>query len=168
MAKKKKQKKPGKKNTQIFLTVGLLMAAVFLPTTLLLIIAMMPSFVVILFDPLRRKTRGVTVGALNLAGCTPFLLELWTQGHDFQNSFSIIMDPFAISVIYAAAAAGYLVDWAMTGIVANFLYQQGFTRKKIIKERQSELLQRWGEGVTGDIPLDEEGFLLRSSDRENG
>ncbi|MCB1562578.1 MAG: hypothetical protein KDJ75_03300 [Alphaproteobacteria bacterium] len=153
-----KRRKKGK--AQLILIGGALMAAAFLPVTLFLTIALLPALTVIVLDPAKRKTKSITVGALNLAGASPFLLDLWAQGHDFEAAISAITDPFAITVIYTAAAAGYLIDWSMTGIIAAFLYQKGLARKKTIKERQAALVERWGEGVTGNIPLDEYGFPL--------
>lgn len=145
---------------RIFLILGLIMAAVFLPTTVLLAVGMLPTLVAALVDRSRRKTRAITVGAINLAGCTPFLLDMWTQGQSFEKAVSIIMDPTAIIVMYAAAAVGYMIDWAMSGIVASVLFQRGLARQQEIEKRQQELVVRWGQEVTGSIPLDEKGFPI--------
>jgi hypothetical protein len=159
MAKKSKQPKAGFK-AQIFIVLSLVMAAVFLPSSVLLLIGMMPTIAAALVDRSKRKTRAVTVGAMNLAGCTPFLLDLWHQGHSFEKSIDIIMDATAIIVMYSAATVGYLIDWAMAGIVASILYQRGLARKKAIMQRQQELIERWGREVTGELPLDDQGFPL--------
>lgn len=147
-------------NVRIFMVVGLIMAAVFLPTTVLLLIGMLPTFVAALVDRSRRKTRAFTVGAINLAGCTPFLLEMWMEGQTFEKAISIVLDPTAIIVMYAAAAVGYMIDWAMVGIVASVLYQRGLARQEQITKRQKELVARWGHEVTGAVPLDEKGFPI--------
>jgi len=177
MAKAKKSVKKGKKkgaakgkkknaNKQIFLVVGLLMALVFLPTTFVLAIGMMPTLAAIFVDRSKRKTKAVTVGAMNLAGCVPFLLELWMEGHNFEKSFMIVTDAKAIIVMFSAAAVGYLIDWAMTGIVAAFLLQRGKARAKAIKKRQKELKERWGKEVTGDVPVDQYGFAIEAIDQD--
>ncbi len=159
-----KKKKKGNLKTsykgQLFLIFGLVTAAVFLPSTVLLAIGMMPTLAAALVDRSRRKTKAVTVGAMNLAGCTPFLLELWYKGHSFEESAQIISQPTAIIVMYAAAAVGYLIDWALGGIVASVLYQRGNSRKKSIVQRQKDLVERWGREVTGELPLDEQGFPM--------
>ena len=142
------------------MVAALLMALVFLPTTFLLVIGMMPTVVAAIVDRSRRKTKAITVGAINLAGCTPFLLEMWIQGQDFDKAVSVITNPTAITVMYMAAAVGYLVDWAMSGIVASVLYQRGLSRRTEIQKRQRALIERWGEEVTGNIPLDEHGFPI--------
>lgn len=168
---KKKNKKKKKKNNnnkalkrQIFLIFGLLMAVVFLPTTFLLCIAMMPTFVAALVDKAKRKTRAITVGAMNVAGSMPFLLELWMEGHNFEKAFIIATDAKAIIVMYSAAAVGYLIDWAMTGVISGFLLQRGKARVKAIEKRQKELVERWGKEVTGEVAVDNYGFAIESSD----
>ena len=148
---------------QLFLMSGLLMAIVFLPTTVLLGIGMMPTIAAVFVDRSKRKTKAITVGAMNLAGSMPFVLELWTEGHNFDKAFSIVTDAKAIVVMYAAAAVGYLIDWAMTGIIAGFLLQRGKSRLKAIDKRQAELVDRWGEEVTGEVAVDQYGFALEKS-----
>jgi len=158
VSKKSSSKKPIKK--QIFLISGLLMAVVFLPTTVLLGIGMLPTFAAALVDRSKRKTKAITVGAMNLAGSMPFVLELWTEGHNFEKAFSVVTDAKAIIVMYAAAAVGYLIDWAMTGIIAGFLLQRGKARAKAIDKRQKELTERWGKEVTGEVVVDQYGFAV--------
>lgn len=149
-------------NTRIFLILGIIMAAVFLPTSALLVIGMMPTFVAFIVDRSRAKTKAITVGAMNLAGCMPFLIELWTGGNTIDVSLSIIADPVAIIVMYCAASIGYLIDWMVSGFVASILYQKGLARQNAIKERQDQLINRWGPEVTGQIPLDESGFPIEN------
>ena len=97
---------------------------------------------------------------MNLAGCMPFLLELWTTDRTLDRAFSIILNPMAIIVIYSAAVVGYLIDWALSIMVASFLYDRGVSRKAAIEKRQQELIERWGREVTGSLPLDEQGFPI--------
>ena len=177
MAKKKTSKKNVSKNSggkkkqnnkalkkQLFSVVGLLMAIVFLPTTFVLSISMLPTFAAFLVDRSKRKSKAITVGAMNLAGSVPFLLELWTEGHNFERGIEIITNPQAIIVMYAAAAVGYLIDWAMTGIIASFLLQRGKARAKSIKKRQAELIERWGKEVTGEVLVDKYGFTIEAKE----
>lgn len=161
-SKKAPKKRRGKKavKKQMFLVSGLLMAVVFLPTTVLLGVGMMPTFAAALVDRSKRKTKAITVGAMNLAGSVPFMLELWTEGHSFEKAFSIVTDAKAIVVMYAAAAVGYLIDWAMTGIIAGFLLQRGKSRLIAIDKRQKELVDRWGKEVTGEVAVDQYGFAI--------
>lgn len=159
-----KKKKSFSWKRQVLLIFLLIAAAIFLPTTVILGIGMLPSIVALLIDKTSKRTKSFTVASINLAGCTPFMMELWMKGHNFENSFNIITDPMAIIVMYAAAAIGYMIDWALTGIIAGILYERGKARLNSIKKEQDEMIQRWGREVTGDIPLDPEGFALEGSD----
>lgn len=154
-------------NAPVFMAAGVLLGMVFLPTTLLLLVAMIPTAVVLLTDRSKRKTKAITVGAMNVAGTLPFILELWAHGHSFEKSFGIVTDLKAMIIIYAAAAVGYLIDWAMTGIVAGILVQRGHARMKAIRKRQKALVERWGAEVRGDIALDQYGFKIEASKHSN-
>lgn len=158
----KKKKKSGKGgvngSVQLMLIFIIVCSAVFLPTAFILFIGLLPTFVAFFVDRSKKKSKAVTVGAMNLAGCMPFLMDLWTTDHTLDKAFSIILDPMAIIVIYAAAGVGYLIDWSMSVVVANFLYERGQARRKAIEKRQADLIERWGKEVTGTMPLDEQGF----------
>jgi len=158
----KKRKKRLDWRLQVVLIFGALAGIVFLPTTVLLLFGMLPTGVAILVDTTPNKTKSITVGAFNLAGCSPFVFELWTKGHDFDMTFTILSDPMAIVVMYAGAGVGYIIDWAMTGIVATILVQRAESRKKAIKKTQKELYDRWGKEVTGEYTLDEYGFAVQT------
>lgn len=146
--------------SRILMVAALMMAVVFLPTTVLLFVGMLPTLVAAITDRSPRKSRAITVGAPNLAGCTPFLIEMWMEGQTIDQAVLIITEPSAIITMYSAAAAGYAIDWAMSGIVASVLYQRGLARLDEIEKRQDFLIQRWGDEVTGRMLLDEDGFPL--------
>jgi hypothetical protein len=160
MAKKKRKKKKLSRQAQSLLAFAMMASIIFLPTTILLLIGMMPTIVILLFDRVHGKIKAMTVGALNLAGCTYFLLELWVGGQSIQKVISIISDPNAIVMMYATAAVGYMIDWAMSQMVAGVLYQRGVARQEAIAKRQSELIARWGDEVTGIYTLDPHGFPI--------
>lgn len=141
------------------ITAGfIVLATLFLPTTFLLCIGMLPTPAAALWDRARKKMIVITVGAMNLAGCTPYLMQLWRHGNSFEKAFDIISDPQTIIIMYVAAGAGYAISWAMTDITASVLYKRGRARQREIKKIQEGLVERWGKGVTGEIPLDPEGF----------
>ncbi len=156
----KAKKKAGKKKGvglgmkgRLILIVATLLGIIFLPTSMLLFVGMFPSL--ISFVTRGRGARASTVTAMNLAGCIPFVFKLWGGENDFDTSFRIITDPQSMSVIYMAAAFGYLIDWVVTGFVSSFLYQKGIGRMKAIKARQAVLIGQWGEGVSGAVKKDE-------------
>jgi len=149
---------------QVLILFSLISAIIFMPTTIMLFLGMLPTLVAGLVDRSGKGTKALTVGSMNLAGCTPFLLDLWTIDHSSENALRIISDPRTIIVIYCAAGVGYLIDWAMSGIVGTIMVQRSGYRMKEIKKRQAALVERWGPEVTGKIPLDAYGFPIEKSE----
>ena len=146
--------------TRVLLVFTLLASIVFLPTTVIVAVGMLPTLVAVFIDRTSEKTRGLTVGAMNLAGCMPFVLQVWTGRNSIDQAASIIADPRTVVVMYCAAGVGYLLDWAISGLVASIMVQAGTARAAGIKRRQAELIERWGKEVTGEIPTDRLGFPL--------
>ncbi len=140
--------------------MGTVCALIFFPTTIVLVVGMIPTIVAYLADGSKKKSKSITVGAMNLAGCTPFLLKLWLQDHSFEMALDVIGSPRTIIVMYSMAGVGYLLDWALTGIISTMLYQKGILRREQIERRQMDLIEKWDKKVTGEIPLDERGFPI--------
>lgn len=145
---------------QIFLIFVMIGAIVFLPTTMLVFVGMLPTFVAFLVKGRGYMGTVVGIGAMNLAGISPFLIALWKDGQEFNKSLEILSDPKSYCVMYAAAALGHLINWAMGGIVGSIMYETGKRRLKEIEKRQEELIDRWGEEVSGSLALDDAGFPL--------
>lgn len=143
---------------QVFLIVGILCCFLFAPLAVILVVGMIPSIVVMIVDHKEGRMRALTIGAINFAGCSPFMIEVFKKGNNLETAMTYILQPRTIVVIYFAAAMGYLVDWAMTGIVSSILVQKTKSRMKEIQDSQKELTERWGVEVTGTVPLDEFGF----------
>lgn len=159
---KRKAKLSAKLNTKaiILFCASLMLAIVFLATSLVLMVGMLPTMMAGLVDSSKDKMKTLTIGAMNLAGASPFVVELWARENSFADALNIVTDPVAIIVIYACAAVGYMIDWALSGMIASIVHQRGKARKKAIQKRKKELVERWGKKVTGDVQLDERGFAL--------
>ena|SRR5687768_7431446 len=166
----KKEKKGARAgwHRQVLLIIILLAALAAMPTTLMIFIGMAPTFSAILIDRTREKTRALTVGAMNLAGCTPFVLRLWTTGHSIENSLAILTDPRTVIVMYCSAGIGYMIDWAVSGLVASIMVGRATARRAQIVKQQSAMVERWGREVTGEIPIDSAGFPLETGDGDEG
>lgn len=156
------------RSNRIILPIVVVVIAVFHVSSILLFVGMLPTIVAALVERSRKKTRALTVGAMNLAGCMPYLLELWRGGHSIEKALAIVTDPKTITVMYIAALIGYSIDWAISKIVSGYLYQKGLAREKAISDRQANLVERWGEEVTGMIPLDESGFPIIAGGKAKG
>lgn len=165
MAKKKKTRSgKGGWQGQILSLVGIVSAIVFLPTAILLLFGMIPTIVAAVVDKSKKGTKVLTVGAMNMAGCTPFLIELWTKEHTREYAMTLATDPRTVIVIYCAAATGYLIDWSLSGLVATMLVQRSHKRVENIRTEMEGLTKRWGREVTGELPLDQYGFPLEGDE----
>ena len=160
MAKGKKKSKGLTWRGQVIMAFGLLAGVAALPSTVMLFIGMMPTFVCLLIDRTAEKTRVLTVGAMNMAGCSPFIVQLWTTQNTFESSINIVTDPRTVIVMYCVAGIGYMLDWAISGIVATVMVQRAQHRIILIQKKQDEMIERWGREVTGEIPVDAQGFAL--------
>ncbi len=166
MAKEKKTKNKKKNGNKlgfkgIVIGVGsVLSAALFLPTTVFLFFGMMPTMAAYFADR-KGGWKAITIGAMNIAGCTPFLLHLWTTHNTVTYALGLITDPRAVIVIFSAASIGLLIEWAMSGIVITIMTQRSKTRLMDIDKRLKNMAERWGEEVAGKMPLDEYGFPLK-------
>lgn len=151
---KKKEKKEKKKGSvlkaKVFLIATILMGVIFLPTSMLLFVGMMPTMSAYMFRMRRGGTRASTIAAMNSAGCAPFVFKLWAGGNDFETSVDLITQPQTITIMYVAAAFGYMIDFVVKHLVASYLYQRGIKRMKDIKKRQAVLIEQWGRDVAGD------------------
>jgi hypothetical protein len=164
MAKGRKKKKGISWQTQILLIFVLMAAIAAMPTTMLVFFGMLPTFVALFIDRTGEKTRVLTVGAMNAAGCTPFILQLWTTNNSMDHAGFIITDPRTIIVMYCAAGVGYIIDWAISGLVGTVMVQRANGRREQIAKHQAEMVERWGVEVTGEIPVDAYGFPLAPDD----
>ncbi len=140
-------KKTMSAKARIWLAFAILAGVVFLPTSVLLFVGMLPAIVAFVVSGRSASAKVSTVTAMNLAGCVPFVFKLWSSGNDIEASLDIVTNTHYVSIIYMAAAFGYMVDWVVTGIVSSFLYQRGLKRMEEIIRRQKELKKQWGDAV---------------------
>ena len=171
MAKKKATQKKRKNalswQGQLILVILVLCSVLFAATSIILIAGMLPSIVAGYLDQTKEKMRGITIGAMNLAGCTPFVMHLWMTETTVDNALNILTDPLVWMIMYGAAAIGYCIEWAVVGTVSVFMGERAQVRIKSIEKQQEQLRERWGEEVSGTMPLDQYGFPLASEDEKS-
>jgi len=157
-----RKKTPMSWQFRLFTVVLLAASVVFQASTLILLIGMMPTIVAFLIDKSKSKNFTLTVGAMNISGVIPFLITLWTgpEGNTLATSLDIIGNPVTIIVIYSLAGTGWMINWAMSSIVSAMVVKRAQSRLEEIKKRKARLIERWGEEVSGDIPLDAYGFPI--------
>ncbi len=162
---KKKQKLGWRGN--LLVVVSLITAIVFLPTSFMLMIGMMPTFIAYFVDRGKVKVKAITVGSMNMAGCLPFIFELWAHGHTFPNAVNHITEPRTIVVMYFAAAIGYMIEWAVISIVGSIVLEKSKSRIVEIEKTHKQMEEQWGEEVSGRLPLDDYGFPLPQSEYDD-
>lgn len=150
--------------SKILLLFALVTGIIFKSTTILLALWMMPTLAAYTIDRTIGKSKTLCVGLMNFAGCFPFLLKFWTTFGEqtLENALSMAADYKIVITIYALAAGGYAIDLAVTGITASFIAQRSEARIKSIEKQQKQLIDLWGDKVTGKYQLDEQGFPVKN------
>lgn len=149
MAKADKAQKKGSGGKIFFVLMAIICSLIALPSTILLAIGCLPSIVAFFVDRTKLKARAISVAALNLAACSFYLLTLWSHGNELFFALDLVANPMNVIVMYTGAAAGYGIDWFLSGAVSQVLYAKAKSRQQTIQKRQKELIQRWGRVVSG-------------------
>lgn len=148
------------------LTTGLLMipvVVVLLPTCVLLLIGMVPTVVAYMVDRTREKFLAITVGLLNFCGALPGIFELWAEGQAYDVAMSLATDPLFWLTSYGGAALGWIVYLALPALIGSYYAMTSGRRVQMLKKRQAELIQSWGEEVAGAEQADSAGAQGRNS-----
>lgn len=119
-----------------------------LPTALVLVVGGLPTLVAVVVDRHRRHYLARCVGFANFAGIAPFLLKIWTH-HTTLAAMEMLTNPYAWLVMYGAAAAGWVIYLSAPSIAWLQVELTGTRRIKILKARQRQLIEEWGEDVAG-------------------
>ena len=126
-----------------------LVGIVFFPTVLLLAIGMAPSLVAFIIDKRPRKMTARAVAYLNFAGALPYTLKLWMGQNTISGVMELIQEPFALMIMYSAAAAGWALNFIMPPIMSAYLAVQHETKIRSLASRQEKLIKEWGSKVKG-------------------
>lgn len=149
IAKKKLAKQPGQAGFKVMLvsiSLGALLFAA-LPTALLLMVGLTPTLVALIVDVTPGRYLTKCVAGVNIAGTSPFIYQLWSGINDMSSAMRIIGDPFSWLVIYAAAGIGWLLFLGLPGVVQVVQTLNADRRINMLRERQSELLEEWGDSI---------------------
>lgn len=153
---KKARNKP--KGSGIYILPGILTGAslffVF-PTFVLMAIGLIPTIVAICTDTDKEKHSATAVGAMNVAGLTPFIVELWTKGQTIGHVFEILKNTENWLVILGSAALGQLILFVVPQITASMTSARYETRLKTMKSNLEELKLTWGPDVATTKPIEQ-------------
>ncbi len=138
-----------KKRSTLFLYVMLAIpiGLMMIPTVIVLAVAMVPTGVAFIMERGKGYYGGLTVGAMNLAGASPYLADLWTQGHTVAVALGIITNVFAWMMFYGAALFGWAIYSTTPAAVSAFMTMTAGQRITGMRAQQKELVMKWGPDV---------------------
>lgn len=146
------------KGAGVYILPGILIGAslffVF-PTFVLMSIGLIPTIVAIFTDEDKEKHSATAVGAMNVAGLTPFIVELWTKGQTIGHVFEILKNTENWLVILGSAALGQLILFVVPQITASMTSARYETRLTTLKANLEELKSTWGPDVATTKPIEQ-------------
>jgi hypothetical protein len=125
--------------------VGL--GAIFLPTTITAAFAMIPSIVSYFFDRDPKRSQTLCVAALNAAGSTPVLLELWSRWNSVPGAVALIASVRPWMWAWGGAAMGYALCLLIPPLAAQFVRGGLQTKLTDLERHAGEMRKAWGEDV---------------------
>ncbi len=118
-----------------------------LPTVMLIVFGLLPSIVAWIIDRTEKKYATACVFGLNFSGLFPFLMEIWFEDHSLDAAIRIMTDVFDLMVIYGSAGFGWMLYMALPPFVTTFLSVMSEHRLTVLKEKQANIIEEWGENV---------------------
>ena len=96
-----------------------------------------------------RQSKGIwlTVGWLNFAGLSNWLLDLWASGQHFSAAAAQLRSLTPILIAYLASLGGWILYMIMPSI-AGAVVVAGLTRRKTrLLAKQKKLVEQWDRGI---------------------
>jgi hypothetical protein len=131
----------------ILILIAFCAAAPFCLPTLLICLGLLPALVALITDTDPEKNTAATIGFMNFAGVSPFLIDLWLKGQTWEAAFAILREPTNWMVMLGSAAIGHLILYAVPPVVMLFTMTKMDLRLKKLRDAQEELKAIWGADV---------------------
>jgi hypothetical protein len=132
------------------LVIGLALLALVpfsLPTLLLLFVGMLPTLAAAFAERGTARQAWVSVGGLNFAGLSNWLLNLWFSHHTLSYAVSQLRTITPLLVAYAASALGWALYLAMPPLVNSVTKVTSQRRVITLAAQQRKLVETWGDEV---------------------
>jgi hypothetical protein len=142
-----KGKKKGKGKFIFLMLLACLAMPFMLPTILLVLAGFAPTYVAFWTDDDPEKSGATCVSAMNIAGLSPFVIDLWLKGQTTGNAVHMLTDPNTWFVILGASAVGQLVAYAVPQAVATLSLTNADSRIKGLRRNLELLKESWGQEV---------------------
>lgn len=131
------------------LFLGAVMVIAALPLVVLIVAGMMPTAAVSVIDR-RPRYLTYTVGMLNFAGVTPFLLIVAKHDMTMIVAVAKLAEPLTWIVMYGAAAAGWLISGATPTLARAGIELQAFQRRRALEALGKAIREEWGDEVASE------------------
>ena len=125
------------------------LAAFLSPTLCLVGLGMMPTVAAYIADRTRFQGLAITVGFLNLAGCLPLVVELWSRGQTFDAIGPMMHFSLGWLLAFGAAAIGWIVHFVTPALISTYMAVLSRSRIAMLRNGQKHLIEVWGEEVVG-------------------
>jgi hypothetical protein len=127
----------------------------FVYPTLFLFAGMAPSLLALL--ALNNDKQGAsisTVGIMNAAALTPFIIELWVKGQTMEASMRILCQADFWMVMFGAAGVGQLIYFAVPQAITSLTLARAEARVQLLKQHLETLKGTWGPDVATTKPME--------------
>ena len=114
---------------------------------IIVFVGMIPSLITLIMDRSPRKYGALTVAAMNFAGIVPYLVKLWSKSQSMESALSIVIDVFAIGVMFGAAAFGWMIFLTIPSFVASIFMVISQRRIAVLRDTQRKIIEEWGESI---------------------
>lgn len=148
------KKKGGKMGFYTTLIVVCLMAPFMFPTVVLFTAGLLPTLVALFIDKDKQHSSATAIGAMNCAGITPFIIDLWMKGQTMGNAVRILSQPNTWLIILGAAAIGQVIVSVIPQALASLTFAHSEMRIKLLKQNLDQLKASWGPDVGTTKPVE--------------
>ncbi|MBM3582720.1 MAG: hypothetical protein FJX37_12245 [Alphaproteobacteria bacterium] len=118
-----------------------------LPSMIVVLVGMVPTLIALVVDRNPRKLSAATIASLNFAGVLPYLVKLWSKSQSLENALNIVVDVFALAVMYGAAGFGLMIYMTVPAFVASIFMVISQRRIAVLRETQRKIIDEWGESI---------------------
>lgn len=133
---------------RIVLMLALLALVPFsLPTLLMIFVGMLPTIAAAFAERGSARQAWVSVGGLNFAGLSNWLINLWFGHHTLTYAVAQLRTVTPLLVAYAASALGWALYLAMPPLVNAVTSVTSKRRVIVLAAQQRKLIEQWGDGV---------------------
>ena len=118
-----------------------------LPSMIVILVGMVPALIALIVDRSPSKYGALTIASLNFAGVLPSLVKLWAKSQSLENALNIVVDVFALAVMYGAAGFGWMIYVTVPAFVASIFTVVAQRRVAVLRETQRKIIEEWGESI---------------------